>query len=268
MCAGPDGVARSAAGRIAAALRRRPARLGVATGRTVTGTYELLPALVGDAAGVDLFLLDDYVGLQPGDPRGFRATVLRQIADPLGIAPARVHGPLPGEGRSGLGGPDLGDPDLGDPDLGRPDLGGSDLDRAADDFERLVSSDGGLDLQVLGVGANGHVGFNEPGSSLDSLTRVVELAPSTRQANAAFFGCVDDVPTRAITQGLATILRARELLLLATGAHKAPAVAAALTGPVTSAVPASVLQRHPRVTVILDEAAASEPPGPARAGRR
>jgi glucosamine-6-phosphate deaminase len=114
-----------------------------------------------------------------------------------------------------------------------------------------------VDVQLLGFGANGHIGFNEPGSSLGSRTRVATLTKQTRQDNARFFDSVDEVPRHVITQGLGTIGAARHLVLIATGTHKAAAVAAAVEGAVTASCPASVLQLHPHVTVVVDEAAAS-----------
>lgn len=133
---------------------------------------------------------------------------------------------------------------------------------------RPGSRAGYADLQILGIGHNGHLAFNEPGSPADGRTRVVPLTPRTRAANARFFGGdVDAVPTHALTQGLGTILSARHLLLVATGRDKADAVAAALCGPITSEVPASALQRHPHVTVLLDEPAASAMPPSRRRAR-
>lgn len=130
------------------------------------------------------------------------------------------------------------------------------MSSAAASYDALVVSSGPVDVQLLGIGANGHIGFNEPGSALDSRTRVTTLTSQTRQDNARFFSSVDEVPHRVITQGLGTISSARHLVLIATGEHKAAAVAAALEGPVTPECPASVLQLHPRVTVVVDEGAA------------
>jgi glucosamine-6-phosphate deaminase len=170
---------------------------------------------------VRLVALDEYVGLPAGHPASYAAYVVREIAAPLGISTGNVL--VPQGSRAEL--------------------------------ERRVADLGGVDLQLLGIGRNGHLALNEPGSPLDSRTRVVELTESTRVANAPY---VDGpVPTHAVRQGLGTILEASELVLLATAAAKAAAVAAALTGPVTTECPASVLQRHRRVSVVLDAAAAS-----------
>ena len=125
------------------------------------------------------------------------------------------------------------------------------------DYEAAIREAGGVDLQLLGIGSTGHIGFNEPGSAFDSRTRVTELAESTRRDNARFFDSIDDVPTHAATQGIGTILEARQLVLLAFGESKAQAVARAVEGPVTEALPASALQLHPRATIVIDEAAAS-----------
>ena len=194
---------------------------GVATGGTPLPVYRALARGSADFSAVQVVALDEYVGLPAGHPGSYAAYVRREIADPLGISQDDVVVP------TGSG----------------------------EELERRITELGGVDLQLLGIGRNGHLAFNEPGSPLDSRSRVVELTPSTRAANAAY---VDgDVPTHAITQGLGTILEARKLVLLAIGAAKAEAVAAALSGPVTPECPASVVQRHPRVTVVMDAAAAS-----------
>jgi len=132
------------------------------------------------------------------------------------------------------------------------------LQGAGERYEADIHAAGGVDLQLLGIGRTGHIGFNEPGSSLASLTRVKTLTRSTREDNARFFDSIDDVPTHCITQGLGTILRARHLVLLAFGAAKADAVASALEGPVSASTPGSVVQLHPTVTVIVDEAAGAK----------
>jgi glucosamine-6-phosphate deaminase len=140
------------------------------------------------------------------------------------------------------------------PDGTPADLAG--LTAAASAYEDLIASLGGVDVQVLGIGANGHLGFNEPGSALTSRTRVKRLSERTREDNARFFASLDDVPTHCLTQGLGTILGARRLVLLATGEAKAPAVADALEGPLTASCPGSVLQWHADAVVVLDEGAA------------
>ncbi|WP_163803266.1 glucosamine-6-phosphate deaminase [Mycolicibacterium anyangense] len=219
-------------------IRRLPAvspRLGVATGSTPMRLYDELArrSRVGelDLSSAVVVALDEYVGLGPRDAQSYASYVRTRIAEPLGIAPGNVVVP---QG------------DAADPE------------RAAAEFEARITGVGGVDVQIAGIGANGHLGFNEPGSSLESRTRVVLLSDRTRSDNARFFSDgIDGVPRRAITQGLATICRAGSILLLASGTAKAEPLAAALHGPVDVAVPASVLQRHADVTVIADHAAAA-----------
>lgn len=208
--------------------------LGVATGATPLPLYRELGRLAAlgtvDLSSAALVALDEYVGMGQRNPRSYAAYVHDVIATPLGVDPTRVLVP------DGLA---------------------ADPDAEAEAFERAIVALGGVDVQVAGLGANGHLAFNEPGSALDSTTRTVELSAVTRHDNARFFGGrFADVPTRAISQGLATIGRARSIVLLVRGEHKAEALKAALDGPVTPAVPASILQRHPAATVIADRAAA------------
>jgi glucosamine-6-phosphate deaminase len=208
--------------------------LGLATGSSPLPTYQELVRRHDAGAGpsydeVRCFTLDEYVGLPPGHPESYRETIFREFTDRLGIARNRVASPDPSP--EGL------------PGAGRR-------------YEDAIVAAGGIDLQVLGIGADGHLAFNEPGSSLASLTRIKTLTEQTRQDNARFFGSVDEVPHHVLTQGLGTILRARHLLLVASGAGKASAIAAAVEGPLSATCPASVLQLHPHVSVLLDEAAA------------
>lgn len=233
ICADAEAVGRRVADLLCATVRHHPhAVLGLPTGSTPLPTYRELARRVAagtlDATGVRVVILDEYVGLAPDDPRSYRATIRREATQPLGVPDALVFGPA-GEA--------------------------ADPDAAAADYEALIASMGGVDLQVVGIGRNGHVAFNEPGTPLDARTHVARLSEVTRADNAAFFGA-DEVPTRAITQGPATIGAARRLALVATGAAKAAAVAAALAGPVSSACPASLVQRHPDVLVVLDGDAA------------
>jgi glucosamine-6-phosphate deaminase len=228
-------VARVAADRIATVVRRRPdAVLGLATGSSPLGIYAELARRVA-AGGVDMsatrgFALDEYVGLPREHPESYAAVIERQVIRPLRMDPARVQVP---DGRA------------------------ADLEAAAAGYDRAIADAGGVDLQLLGIGANGHIGFNEPTSSFASRTRVKTLAPRTRADNARFFDSPGDVPVHCLTQGLGTILEARELLLVAQGAGKAEAVAAAVEGPLTSMCPGSALQLHPRATVVVDAAAAA-----------
>lgn len=219
---------------IAGEVRRNPRLvLGVATGTTPLPVYGALRDHAD--AGVDFsrvraFALDEYVGLPANHPESYRAVIDREVRAPLGLKPAHVH---------------------------VPDGSPEGIETAGERYEAQLTSAGGVDIQLLGIGSTGHIGFNEPGSSFASLTRVKTLTEQTRGDNARFFDSVDEVPVHCVTQGLGTILRARHLILLAFGAGKAEAVAAAVEGPVTSALPASAIQLHPHVTVVVDEAAAS-----------
>lgn len=225
-----------AAGEIAADIiegtvhRAHNAVLGFATGSTPLSTYAALASRGLDLSAVRGFALDEYVGLPEGHPESYRAVIDREVVQQLGLTPALVR--VPGDD-------------------------GMRLEGAGERYEADIRAAGGIDLQILGIGRTGHIGFNEPGSSLASLTRVKTLTEQTRIDNARFFDSVDDVPMHCITQGLGTILRARHLVLLAFGASKSAAVAAALEGPVSASAPGSVVQLHPRVTVILDELAAA-----------
>jgi glucosamine-6-phosphate deaminase len=211
--------------------------IGLATGSSPVGLYAVL-ARAAAAGKVDFgrasgFALDEYVGLPPGHPESYREVLLREVCGPLGLPPQRLHVP-DGSGRSEEA-----------------------LSAGAADYERRIAAAGGVDVQILGIGANGHLGFNEPGSALTSRTRVKRLSNRTRADNARFFPSLDAVPTHSVTQGLGTVLEARRLVLVASGAGKAAAVAAALEGPLSASCPASVLQWHADVVAVLDEAGAS-----------
>lgn len=222
------------AGEIAALIARRPdAVLGLATGSTPEPVYTALRSrLEGiDVSRVRGFALDEYVGIDPQHPESYRSVITRQVVEPLGLDPTRIQTP---NGALGT------------------------IEHAGEDYERAIAAAGGIDLQILGIGTSGHIGFNEPGSSFASRTRVKTLIEQTRRDNARFFDSVDDVPMHCITQGLGTILSARHLFLLAFGARKAHAVAGAVEGPVTSSLPGSAIQLHEHVTVVVDEAAAAE----------
>jgi len=204
--------------------------LGIATGSTPLTTWSALASRGLDLAPIEAFALDEYVGLPQGHPHSFESVVQREVVAPLGLDPARVHVPI--------------------------SYGAEPRDAAAR-YERQIVDAGGIDVQVLGIGRNGHVAFNEPGSPLDSLTRVARLSRETREDDSRFFGSVEEVPETCITQGLGTIARARTLVLLAFGSHKAQALASALDGPIGAAVPASVMRRHPDAIVIADFRAAA-----------
>jgi glucosamine-6-phosphate deaminase len=223
-----------AARQIEVALLATPSpRLGVATGSSPEPVYRALSerARAGTfrVERLQAFALDEYVGLTPGHEEGYRRVLERGFAEPVGLIEDRLH---------------------------VPDGAADDPAAAAEEYERDIALAGGIDVQILGIGRNGHIGFNEPGSDFRSLTRVVELTESTRTANARFFGSIDEVPSRSISQGLGTIMRSRAAILIASGADKAAPLAAALCGPVTTTMPASILQRHSSLTVCADSEAA------------
>jgi glucosamine-6-phosphate deaminase len=225
-----------AAGEIAAdavqalVVRNPDAVLGLATGSTPLSSYAAISRRKLDLSRVRGFALDEYVGLPPGHPQSYRAVITRDVVEPLGMTPALVR--VPG------------------------DDGGS-LEGAGERYEADLVAAGGVDIQFLGIGGTGHIGFNEPGSSFGSLTRIKTLTERTRADNARFFDSPEDVPMHCLTQGLGTILRARHLILLAFGESKAAAIAAAIEGPLSASAPGSAVQLHPHVTVVVDEAAAS-----------
>jgi glucosamine-6-phosphate deaminase len=231
----PDRAAAGAlvADEIAALIaRKRDAVLGLATGSTPLPVYEALRTRL---AGVDVsqvrgFALDEYVGLDPAHPESYRSVIHREVVEPLGLDPARIR---------------------------VPDGTLDGIEHHGEIYEAAILEAGGVDLQILGIGTDGHIGFNEPGSSFGSRTRVKTLTQQTREDNARFFDSIDDVPMHCITQGLGTILEARHLVLLAFGEGKAEAVAGALEGPLTASLPGSAIQLHPHVTVVIDEQAAS-----------
>jgi len=215
--------------------RRPDVVLGLATGSSPLGVYDELARRCAarelSLARVRGFLLDEYVALPADHPQRYRAVIRRELEERVDLAPDAVQGP---DGTAG------------------------DLPWACAAYERAIADAGGVDLQLLGIGTDGHVAFNEPGSSLSSRTRIKTLTAQTRADNARFFESPDEVPRHVLTQGLGTILRAQHLLLVATGQGKAAAVAAAVEGPLSASCPASVLQLHPHVTVLLDETAAAD----------
>ncbi|MBB5162960.1 glucosamine-6-phosphate deaminase [Mycobacterium sp. AZCC_0083] len=216
-------------------VRSGATTIGLATGSSPLSVYrELIRRHREDGlsfAGVQAFLLDEYVGLPPSHPQSYAHVIRVEFTDHVDIDSARVHG---------------------------PDGIADDIFTAAEHYDASITQAGPVDVQLLGIGANGHIGFNEPGSSLGSRTRVKTLTEQTRHDNARFFSSIDEVPRHVITQGLGTISSARHLVLIATGEHKAEAVAAAVEGPVTASCPASVLQLHPHVTIVVDESAAAQ----------
>lgn len=209
--------------------------IGFATGGTPLGTYK---KLIEDYRRnhtsyqhVVSFNLDEYVGLSPSDPNSYHFYMQENLFQHIDISPTNIHIPN-GESEN--------------------------LQKECEDYEKLIDSFHGIDLQILGIGRNGHIGFNEPGTSFRSLTHVVELAPSTRKANARFFRSLEEVPTHAVTMGIASILKSKEILLLAHGEEKAEAIVQLINGSVTEDFPASALKLHPNVTVIADAKALSK----------
>ncbi len=176
-------------------------------------------------------MLDEYVGLPADHPERYRNVIEKEIASRVGWAPEQVQGP------DGLA---------------------EDLEEACVRYEQAIVDAGGVDVQILGIGTDGHIAFNEPGSSLASRTRIKTLTAQTREDNARFFdGDLDKVPVHCLTQGLGTIMSARHLVLLATGKQKAEAVHQLVEGPVSAMWPATIMQMHQHATVLIDDAAAS-----------
>lgn len=221
-----------AAGLVAGFLWARPdATLALPTGATPEGFYRALVATGVSFARVRTFNLDEYRGLPREHPGSFYHYMKTRLFD---------HVDLPPEHRFVLDGTT------------------ADPDAECRRYEEAIRQAGGIDLAVLGLGLNGHIGFNEPGTPWDSRTRLVTLAETTRRANARFFGGPEGVPREALTMGIGTILEARRILVLVSGEGKAAIVRRFLEGPVTPEVPATALRNHPHVTVILDRAAAGQ----------
>jgi glucosamine-6-phosphate deaminase len=231
----PESVARTSAALVSAVIRKRPnAVLGVATGSSPLGTYAELRRLVEsgrlDLGETSAFALDEYVGIPEDHPQSYATVIRTEVVEPLRMDPRRVHVP---DGRA------------------------ADLVAACQEYEDAIAAAGGIDVQILGVGANGHIGFNEPTSSFASRTRIKTLAARTRADNARFFSSPEEVPTHCLTPGLGTIMEARQVVLVAQGAAKAAAVAAVVEGPVSARWPGSILQHHPNAVVVVDAAAAA-----------
>jgi len=227
----PEAAVALAARMISDRLRAKPRLvLGLATGRTMERVYDCLAAMDLDFSECRSFNLDEYIGVSATDVHSYRHYMDERLFRRVNIIRANTHLP---DGMAG------------------------DLVAEAARYERLIREAGGIDLQLLGIGEAGHIGFNEPLSALMSRTRAKALTPTTRQQNAAMFGGeADRVPARALTMGVGTILDARELLLLATGPTKAAILAKAVEGPITAMISASALQLHPCCKVVLDKAAA------------
>ena len=228
----PEAATAIAARLIARLLKEKPdAVLGLATGSTPLPLYRALVDMQLDWSRVRTFNLDEYLGLAPEHPQSYHHFMWENLFRHVNIRPENVH---------------------------IPDGLASDVPAFCADYEARIRAVGGIDLQLLGIGSDGHIGFNEPSSSLASRTRIKTLTQRTRADNARFFASADEVPSHVITMGLGTIMEARTNLLLAFGAKKAQALAEAAEGPVTAMNPASALQLHPDTRVCLDEAAATQ----------
>ena len=208
--------------------------LGLATGGTPQGLYQ---ELINDHQEnktsyqhVSSFNLDEYIGLSGNHPNSYCHYMKENLFNHIDIPLENTHIP---SGKA------------------------ADLDGECQAYDEKIHSEGGIDLQVLGIGSNGHIGFNEPGTSFDSPTHIVELTPSTREANARYFDSIEEVPSHAITMGIASILKSKEILLLASGHSKQDAMKKLVEGKISEDFPASVLNRHSNVTVIADEEALS-----------
>lgn len=223
-------MSRAAADQISACIRARPdCVLGLATGTTPLGLYACLARDVEEGrlsfSQVTTFNLDEYVGLDGTHPQSYRYFMDTNLFDKVDIDKKRTHVP------SGMGGDDQ---------------------AVSAEYERLIAEAGGIDLQLLGIGSNGHIGFNEPCATFPASTHRVKLTESTRIANSRLFDHIDEVPHFARTMGIGTIMHARKIVLVANGHTKAQILKDALTGPVSPQVPASILQFHPHVVVVTD----------------
>lgn len=222
-----------AAAHVIGKVRKNPQlKLGLATGSTPEGLYKIM---VEDCKkngttyrDVTTFNLDEYIGLSPDDPQSYRYFMDHHLLDHIDIQKVNTH-------------------------LPRGDA--EDEYEEAEAYEELIVNSGGIDVQILGIGRNGHIGFNEPGTSFDAATHVVQLSDSTREANAKFFGSLDLVPERAISMGISTIMRSGEILLVVSGEEKSEALERLISGTVDESFPASILKTHGKVTIIADEAA-------------
>jgi len=205
--------------------------IGLATGSTPLALYRELIAMKLDWRKVTTFNLDEYISLAPDHPQSYNYFMWENLFKHVNVLKKNVHGP------DGLA---------------------RDIPKFCVKYEKQIRSAGGIDVQLLGIGTDGHIGFNEQTSSLASRTRIKTLTQQTRKDNARFFGSEEAVPHHVITMGIGTILEARHCVLMAFGKNKARAIAEAAEGPITAMNPASALQQHPKVTVFLDEDAASE----------
>lgn len=236
VCKDYDILSRRAASLVASVVAGDPkATLGLATGSSPVGMYQNLIKLYEDGildfSKIKTINLDEYYPLDPSNDQSYHYFMNDNLFDHINIDKNNVH---------------------------VPDGNAADIDKAAEEYEKLINDNNGTDIQVLGIGQNGHIGFNEPSDTFVGPTHVVTLTESTIKANSRFFEKIEDVPTKAISMGIAGIMKAKKVLLVANGENKADAIMKTLEGPITPHVPASILQLHPDVTFIIDEAAASK----------
>lgn len=222
-----------AAAQIIAKIQANPKlNLGLATGSTPTGVYK---KLIQDHEEnntsykqINTFNLDEYIGISKKDHNSYHYFMCENLFDHIDVPLEQTH---------------------------IPDGTAKNLDEECRRYEQFIEEHGGIDLQILGIGQNGHIGFNEPGTSFSSRTHIINLAESTRKANSRFFESLDDVPTQAITMGIASIMESKEIFLLVSGASKAEALARLMNGEVSQQFPASILKNHPNVTIFADKEA-------------
>lgn len=236
VCKDYETLSKKAAAIIAGIVNVKPnAILGLATGSSPVGTYKELTRMYNegtlDFSQVRTYNLDEYYPLEPTNDQSYHYFMDDNLFNHVNIDKNNVH---------------------------VPDGNAEDMNEACTSYEAMLDEIGGVDMQLLGIGGNGHIGFNEPTDTFVGPTHIVELTESTIQANSRFFEKIEDVPTKAISMGVGSIMKAKKIILVANGAGKAKAIADTLEGPITPWVPASVLQLHHDVTIIIDEAAAAD----------
>ncbi|MGQ9799777.1 MAG: glucosamine-6-phosphate deaminase [Ignavibacterium sp.] len=229
-------LSKEAAKQVASLIRKKPdCVIGFATGSTPLGLYKELIRMHKteglDFSKVVSFNLDEYVGLPPTHPESYHYFMWENLFKHININPSNVYIPM------GMV---------------------EDIDAFCEWYENKIIEHGGIDLQILGIGSNGHIAFNEPGSSLGSRTRIKTLKENTRLDNSRFFNSIDEVPKYAITMGVGTIMEAKRLLLLANGINKAEAIKQTIEGPIMAKYPATIVQLHRYATIIVDKEAASK----------
>jgi glucosamine-6-phosphate deaminase len=230
-----ENLSQQAAEEIISRIKKNPSlNLGLATGSTPTGLYK---ELIKDHKenntsykAINTFNLDEYIGIPKKDRNSYHYFMCENLFEHIDIPLEQTH---------------------------IPDGTAKDLNEECRRYEQFINEHGGIDLQILGIGQNGHIGFNEPGTSFDSRTHIIDLAESTRKANSRFFESLKDVPKQAITMGIASIMDSKEIFLLVSGASKAEALATLMNGDVSEQFPASALKRHDNVTIFADKDAAA-----------